>query len=204
MFGNNYPRGYANNYQNTLNQQNLYEQNMSDQIDAQINQLVGMKNQLRNSNSQQSQQQPTAINQTFQLSPNGGGMKYANSIEDVNKETVFYDTPFFSKDFSVLWIKNATGDIKAYELSEIIQKDEKDLQIEFLQAQQEEKDNKIDYLQAQINSLRKEMKMNEQYATNVIQSEDETDTTELDGSVGETTKNAKSTSVSRVSTSKKK
>ena len=65
-------------------------------------------------------------------------MKFVNSIDEVNKETVFVDTPFFSKDMSVLWIKNTSGDVKAYTLAELIVKDEKDIQIEFLQAQIEE------------------------------------------------------------------
>ncbi len=199
MNNNPYVRGYMPNY----NQHNMYEQNMYEQIDNQINQLVGMKNQLKNNSNQQQNQQPTAINQTFQLSPNGGGgIKYANSIEDVTKETVFFDTPFFSKDFSVLWLKNSSGDIKSYELNEIIQKDEKDLQIEFLQSQQEEKDNQIGMLQAQIDDLRREMRINEQYATNVDEPRDEADTTELDGATRKTTKSKKSTSVSRVSKSK--
>ena len=34
--------------------------------------------------------------------------------------------------------KNTKGDIKTYELKEIVQKDEKDIQIEYLQAQIEE------------------------------------------------------------------
>lgn len=119
-----------------MNNPSMYEQNLYEQIDGQINQLVNMKNQLRN-NIQQPQQ-PTAINQTFQLSPNSNGMKYANSIEEVEKETVFYDTPFFSKDLSVVWVKNMNGNIKAYELTEIVKKDEKDIQIEMLQAQIEE------------------------------------------------------------------
>lgn len=81
-------------------------------------------------------QQPVqpSINQTFQLSPNQGGIRYANTIEDVNKEIVFNDTAFFSNDMSVLWVKNASGDVKSYELKEIIEKDEKDVQIEFLMA----------------------------------------------------------------------
>ena len=80
-------------------------------------------------------QQP-AINQTFQLAPtNSHTMRYANTIEDVERELVYFDTPFFSKDMSVVWIKGAKGDIKTYELSEIIQKDSKDIQIEMLQAQ---------------------------------------------------------------------
>ena len=202
MYGNPYARNYIPNY--GMNQQNNYEQNMYDQIDNQINQLVGMRNQLKNNSMQQTTpQQPTAINQTFQLSPNGTyGMKYATSIDEVAKEAVFFDTPFFSKDMSVMWLKNAKGEIKAYELNEIIEKDEKDMQIELLQAQQEEKDNKIDFLQAQINNLRKEMRMNEQYVTNVDESEDETNTTKLDGATRKTTKSEKSTSVSRVSKSK--
>ena len=156
MYGNPYARNYIPNY--GMNQQNNYEQNMYDQIDNQINQLVGMRNQLKNNSMQQTTpQQPTAINQTFQLSPNGTyGMKYATSIDEVAKEAVFFDTPFFSKDMSVMWLKNAKGEIKAYELNEIIEKDEKDMQIELLQAQQEEKDNKIDFLQDQIDNLRKE------------------------------------------------
>lgn len=196
---NRYNRPYMQNYTN--NQQNFYEQNLYDQIDNQINNLVGMRNQLRN-NQQQQSQQPTSINQTFQLSPNGGGIKYANSIDDVTKETVFFDTPFFSKDLSVLWIKSSSGDIRAYELTEIIQKDEKDLEIEFLQSQQKEKDNQIGLLQAQIDDLRKEMRINEQYATNVIQSENETDATTTDGTTRKATKSTKSTSISRVSKSK--
>lgn len=119
-----------------MNNPSMYEQNLYEQIDGQINQLVNMKNQLRN-NIQQPQQ-PTAINQTFQLSPNSNGMKYANSIEEVEKETVFYGTAFFSKDLSVVWVKNMNGNIKAYELTEIVKKDEKDIQIEMLQAQIEE------------------------------------------------------------------
>ena len=48
------------------------------------------------------------------------------------------DTPYFAKDMSVVWIKNTKGDIKTYELSEIIPKDSKDLMIENLQAQLDE------------------------------------------------------------------
>lgn len=197
MNNNPYVRGYMPNYNQTA-----YEENLYSQIDNQINNLVGMRNQLRNAQQQTQQPQPTAINQTFQLSPNSNGIRYANSIEDVNKETVFFDTPYFSKDFSVMWLKNASGDIKAYELNEIVQKDEKDLEIEFLQSQQEEKDNQIGLLQAQINDLRKEMRMNEQYVTNVIQPEDETNATTTNGATRKTTKSTKSTSVSRVSKSK--
>ena len=118
---NNYQRNYTPNY---FNQQNMY-----DQIDGQINQLQQMKEQIKNNN-----QQP-AINQTFQLAPNTHTMRYADTIDDVSKETIYYDTPFFSKDMSILWVKTLKGDIRTYELNEIVAKDDKDIQIELLQAQ---------------------------------------------------------------------
>lgn len=191
MNTNSYPRGYTPIYPNSFNQQNVYEQNIVDQIDGQINQLVGMRNQIKNNNQQQNQQhQPTSINQTFQLAPNGGGgIRYANSIEEVSKETVFFDTPYFSKDLSVMWLKNASGDIKAYELNEIIQKDEKDLQIDFLQSQIEE-------LKGMIRNDANVGNVNAEQITANTSTDDETN--------GTTIKKNKSTSISRVSTSKTK
>lgn len=180
MYGN----PYINNYGGSLNTQNI-----SERIDAQITQLQQMKDQIRNNPINQASQQPS-INQTFQLAPNGnGGIRYVNSIEDVNKETVFMDTPFFSKDLSVMWLKNATGDIKAYELNEIVQKDEKDLQIEFLMAQVNELKGRLD---------------NEQLSSNDYAEQIPTNASTIDESVGKPTKTSKSTSISRVSTSKKK
>lgn len=103
------------------------QQSINDRIDNQIAQLQQMKDQLKN-------QQP-AINQTFQLAPhNLGGLRYFNTIDEVNKEPVYNETPFFSKDMSVVWIKNTKGEIKTYELKEIIPQDEKDIQIEMLKA----------------------------------------------------------------------
>ena len=123
---------------------NPYNQQANiDRINAQINELEKLKNQYQNITSPQ-----PSINQTFQLAPtNTSNMKYATSIEDVNKELVISDTPFFSKDLSVVWIKNAKGEIKSYELNEIIQKDEKDLMIENLQYQ-------ISELRKEINNAR--------------------------------------------------
>lgn len=174
---------YMTNYNNSLSQQNIMER-----IDNQISQLQGMKEQIKSSSVGQQNHQP-AINQTFQLAPNSnGGIKYVNSIDDVVKENVFVDTPFFSKDLSVLWVKNATGEIKAYELNEIVKKDEKDLQIEFLTA-------KISELEGMIK--------NEQPTTNVINEQNATNTSTNGETNGEPIKEDKSTSVSRVSKSKK-
>lgn len=115
---------YNNPYINTYNSQ------MSiDRLNEQINNLEKMKAQLQ-------QPQPTNLTQNFQLAPTSRDIiRYANSLEEVQKDMVISETPYFSKDMSVVWIKNAKGDIKTYELNEIVQKDEKDIQIEMLQAQ---------------------------------------------------------------------
>ncbi len=104
-----------------------------DRINTQIAELEKMKTQM-----QQPIQPPTSLTQNFQIAPNNSVMKYANNIEEVQKDMVIGDTPYFSKDMSVVWIKNNKGEIKAYTLAEIVQKDEKDIQIEYLQAQIEE------------------------------------------------------------------
>ena len=108
-------------------------QNEIDRLNAKINEMEKIKAQL-----QQQTLLPPAINQTFQLANTGSGIKYANTIEDVEKEYVYGETPFFSNDLSVLWIKNTKGDIKSYELQEIVLKDDKDLLIDSLKAQIDE------------------------------------------------------------------
>lgn len=109
-----------------------------DRINNQIAELEKLKSQIPQQVAS-TNNNPPSINQTFQLAPNNSvNMRYANNIEEVQKEIVIADTPFFSKDLTVVWIKNQSGEIKSYEMNEIVAKDEKDLQIEFLQAQIEE------------------------------------------------------------------
>lgn len=167
---------------------NAYNPQVSiDKLNEQINNLERMKSQIQ----QTPMQQPTNLTQNFQLAPaNRDVIKYAASIDEVQRDMVIGDTPFFSKDMSVVWIKNTKGEIKTYELTEIVPKDEKDIQIEMLQAQ--------------INELKKGMVANEQPTTNVIQPEIETNTTRDDATTREPIKENKSSSVSRISTSKKK
>lgn len=134
MNNNIYPRQYVPNY--NINQQNMYEQ----QIDNEINSLQQMKERLKNN----TMQQPTAINQTFQIAPqNNNGLKFVNSIEDVQKELAIVETPFVNSSYSTLWIKNAKGDIRTFELIEIIPKDDKDILIEDLQKQVSRLSNQI-------------------------------------------------------------
>ena len=129
-------------YQAPTRQDNL---NM---IDEQISRLNQMKSQL--TQQQPTQQHQPSINQTFQLAPTSQNtMRYVNTMDDVAKEMVFGDTPFFSKDMSVMWLKNAKNEIKTYELNEIVPKDEKDLMIENLKIQLDE-----------MNKVIKEMKDN--------------------------------------------
>lgn len=113
MYGNNYqtPQPY---------QQDLL--NLRDRIDKQLQQM-----------NNKPQPQPVPITQNFQIAPNHNqsqfGIRYANSIDDVKNEMTFMDTLFVNRDFTSLWVKNAVGGIKTYELKEIIELDEKDRQI---------------------------------------------------------------------------
>ena len=158
-----------------------------DRINTQINELEKIRSQIQQPIQPQ---MPTNLTQNFQLAPsNRDVIRYAASMEEVQRDMVIGDTPYFSKDMSVVWIKNTKGEIKTYELEEIIPKDEKDLQIELLTTQ--------------INEL-KGMIANERNNANVITAEVPTDTTGDDESTGTTVKKSKSTSVSRLSTSKKK
>jgi hypothetical protein len=157
-----------------------------DRINNQMNELDKIRQQVQQQTMQP--QTPTNLTQNFQIAPtNREVIKYATSIDEVQRDMVIGDTPYFSKDMSVVWIKNTKGDIKTYELTEIVPKDEKDLQIEYLQSQIEELKGKID---------------NEQFNSNVDTKQNATDTTTDDGAIGTTVKKSKSTNVSKVSGSK--
>lgn len=148
-----------------------------DRINTQMNELEKMKQQI-----QQSMSQPTNLTQNFQIAPtNREVMRYANSLNEVERDMVVGDTPYFSKDMSVVWVKNTKGEIKTYELNEIVPLDEKDI--------------KIKYLQDQIDQLKKARSNDEQYITDDIKSS----APDNDEPVGATTKKSKSTSVSTVS-----
>jgi len=156
-----------------------------DRINDQISQLETMKKQLQQTTP--IQPQPTNLTQNFQLAPttNREVIKYANSIDEVERDMVIGDTPYFSKDMSIVWVKNTKGDIKTYELTEIVLKDDKDVLIDTLQSQIKELTNTI-----------KEMKNNEQ--------RDESNDEKSSEQYVEPIKSTKSTSVSTTGTIKKK
>lgn len=145
---------FNNPYMNSYNPQMTI-----DKINEQMNELNRMKQQL------QQPQQPTNLTQNFQIAPtNREVIRYASSMEEVQRDMVIGDTPFFSKDMSVVWIKNAKGEIKTYELNEIIAKDDKDIQIELLQAQ-------INEMKGMINNA----KSNGEFANEPVKNEKSTD-----------------------------
>lgn len=113
-------------YNNPYNQQNN------------IDRINAINNEIANLEMRRTQaMMPQPITQNFQML-NNNSMKYANDIEEVKRDYTINDTPFFSKDMSVLWVKNIKGDIKTYELKEIVQKDEKDMLIDALMLQIED------------------------------------------------------------------
>jgi hypothetical protein len=118
-----------------------YNQNI-ERINQQINDLERARNQMQ-------MQQPTNLTQNFQISPQQQGIKFVNGIDEVEKELVLNETMFLSKDYKQLFIKDIKGNVRSFELNEIIPKDSKDLMIEDLQKQ--------------INELKKEMSKDEQY-----------------------------------------
>ena len=96
---------YNNPYMYNYN--NLNQQSINDRIDNQIAQLQQMKEQMKSAN------QPTNINQTFQIAPtNHETIKYVENIDEVQREAVVGLTPYFSKNMSVVWLKSPKGDIK--------------------------------------------------------------------------------------------
>ena len=166
---------------------NLYTPQASlDNINNNIAELEKLKAKL-----QQQIAQPTNLTQNFQLAPtNRDIIRYAGSLDEVQREVVSGETPYFSKDMSIVWIKNTKGDIKTYELTEIVAKDEKDIQIEFLQNQ--------------IKELRKELRENDANVTNAITTKDTANTEWNDETTRTATKEIKPSSVQRVSTGKKR
>ena len=96
-----------------------------------------LKNIIDQANGQLNQLHTSPITQNFQLSPISN-FRIVSAKEDVKKEMVLNDTYFLGKDLKDFWIKNSRGDIRSFEVKEIIPKDEKDLLIEKLQKQIEE------------------------------------------------------------------
>ena len=120
-----------NPYMNNVYLQDL--QNMKDKIDRTMQQYQHQQHQ--------QQQQPTMqpITQNFQLAPQQPNSeleaKYATNIDEVKNTFVIKTGIFATKDFSMIWVKDVTGNIKTNKTEEVIELDEKDRQIQELKKQ---------------------------------------------------------------------
>lgn len=88
-------------------------------------------------NQSQMQQQPQ-IHQNFQLAPvqqNELEARYVNSIDEVKNIFVMREGLFVNRDMTTLWVKNISGDIKTYNLNEVIEIDPKDEEINSLKSE---------------------------------------------------------------------
>ncbi len=133
---------YPNNQFYMQNMQDL--QNMREKIDRQMQQM-----QQLNQNQMQQQPQIPQVNQTFQLAPNPSNneleSKYVNNIDEVKGIFVMKTGVFLNKELNTLWIKNTNGDIRTFELSEIIPQDPKDIEINNLKKELQRMREMINY-----------------------------------------------------------
>ena len=133
---------YPNNQIYMQNMQDL--QNMRDKIDRQMQQVQQM-----NQNQMQQQPQIPQVNQTFQLAPNPSSneleSKYVNNIDEVKGIFVMKTGVFLDKELNTLWIKNTNGDIRTFELNEIIPQDPKDIEINNLKKELQRMREMINY-----------------------------------------------------------
>lgn len=111
----------------------LYNPQMNiDRINRQIEELNNLKNQMQNPPQMMNTQTP-AINQTFQLAntntANDFDGRYAKDIEEVKNTLALKNTFFINKATDTLWLKDVSGKIRTFTLTEVVELDEKDKEI---------------------------------------------------------------------------
>ena len=135
-----YPNFGANNNMasNQFYMQDL--QNMRDKIDRQMQQVQQMQ-QMQQSQMQQSTQPNVPITQNFQIAPTQNNSdlesKYVENIDEVKSTFVMKTGIFLTKDLKTIWIKDVTGNIRTFETNEVIELDEKDVEINNLKIELE-------------------------------------------------------------------
>ena len=109
--------------------QTAYEQNLENIIQQATSQLQQLRNR----------PVPTNLTQNFQITPqvNSNELQsaYANNIDEVKNIFMAKNGFFVNKELNTLWFKNTEGKIRTFTLSEVIEKDEKDIEIENLKKQ---------------------------------------------------------------------
>ena len=82
----------------------------------------------------QTQQPLQPITQNFQITPTQNNSelegKYANNIDEVKNTFVLKTGIFTNKDFSIVWIKDVTGNIRTFKTEELIELDPKDYTVQ--------------------------------------------------------------------------
>lgn len=119
---------------NPLNQ-TAYEQNLENIIQ----QASGQLQQLRN----RPVATPTNLTQNFQITPQNTNPNelqsaYVNNAEEVKNTFMTKNGVFVDKNLTTLWFKNTEGKVRTFTLAEVIEKDEKDVEIESLKKQLQE------------------------------------------------------------------
>lgn len=103
-------------------------QNMRDRID-------------RTMQNYQQYQSQAPITQNFQITPqtnpNELQSAYVGNIDEVKGIFMTKNGVFVDRNLSNLWFKDTTGKIRTFTLSEVIEKDEKDIEIENLKKELE-------------------------------------------------------------------
>ena len=117
-------------------------QNMREKIDRQMQQMQQL--------NQQQQQPIPQVTQNFSIAPTQNNTseleaKYVNNIDEVKNTFVMKTGVFLNKDFTSLWVKTTDGNIKTYDLNEVIQQDPKDVEINNLKRELERMREMINY-----------------------------------------------------------
>jgi hypothetical protein len=115
---------YANN--------NFYMQSLQQQREA-------FDNQIRQMQQNQQQVPIPQIHQNFQLAPQQNLTdlegQFAESVEEVRNKFVTKTALFITRDYSKLWIKDTSGNIRVFDIEEHIELDDKDKEIQMLREQ---------------------------------------------------------------------
>lgn len=132
MANNFNPYNTYSGYNSNFYMQDL--QAMRDRIDRTMQQYQQNQNM-------QSQQPIPQVTQHFQLAPqvnqnpNDLQSAYVNNIDEVKNIFMTRNGIFVNKELNSAWFKDTEGKIRTFSLIEIVEKDEKDLEIDNLKKQ---------------------------------------------------------------------
>lgn len=132
---------------NSYNQNNYLTelQQMRDKIDKQIQQSQQAQ-QIQQQPQMMPNSTPTNLTQNFQLAPQQNNnseleSRYADNIDEVKNTFVMKTAIFATRDFSTVWLKDVSGNIRTFKTEEVFEIDEKDIEIQNLKRELEEMKN---------------------------------------------------------------